>query len=65
VKITDSLDNIIDFGIESYDEDQTMRNIQDEINNDPLLRKFDILNYFPHFFYWDVDNIEFTYSFNS
>jgi hypothetical protein len=65
VKITDSLDNSIDFGIESYDEDQTMRNIQDEINNDPLLRKFDILNYFPHFFYWDVDNIEFTYSFNS
>jgi len=63
VLITDSSDTIITNGIESYDEEQTMENIQNEINDNIHLKKIDILSYFPHFFYWDVDNIQFTYSF--
>lgn len=62
VKIKDSNDVIIPDGIESYKEPQVMENLQDKVR-ELELDKIKILSYFPHFFYWDVDNIKINYSF--
>lgn len=62
VQITDANNVIIPDGLESYNEQDTMENLQNEIREIGL-SKIDILGYFPHFFYWDVDNIQINYSF--
>ena len=49
-------------GLESVSEMTTMENLQKEVFELDT-SKIHILNYFPHYFYWDVNNLEINYSF--
>lgn len=60
VTIKDSNGTIIENGIESYDEVMIMENIQNGVFGG-VGGKIDILNYFPHFWYWDVDDIQLSH----
>lgn len=63
VEVKDSDDNLISDGIESYEEEEIMRNLQNIVYERADLSKIDILNYFPHYFHWDVNDIQINYSF--
>jgi len=62
VVIKDFNDTIIERGIQSFTENEIMENLQNEIA-ETFGHKMDILNYFPHYWYWDLDNIQIDYSF--
>jgi len=62
VVIKDFNDTIIERGIQSFTENEIMENLQNEVA-ETFGHKMDILNYFPHYWYWDLDNIQIDYSF--
>ena len=62
VEITDFNDTVIDHGLESYTELNIMDNLQNDVIEN-FGNKMQILDYFPHYWFWDLDNIVINYSF--
>ncbi len=66
IVVKDSDGNIISSGLETYNENEILENIQndsfstDEIN-DPKLH---ICYYTPYYFWWDINNLDITYKFS-
>jgi hypothetical protein len=64
VEVIDSNDTVISSGIEIYDNDTILKNLQeDTYDTDEYNAKLNIINYNPHYFWWDVDNINITYNY--
>jgi hypothetical protein len=64
VEVVDSNDTTISSGIEIYDNDTILKNLQeDTYDTDEYNAKLNIINYNPHYFWWDVDNINITYNY--
>ena len=64
VLVKDSNNTTIPSGLEIYENDIIMQNLQnDSIETDELSNKLNIANYNPYYFWWDVNNITVNYSF--
>jgi hypothetical protein len=66
VLVKDSNNNIIDSGLESYNENEILENIQNDVySTDEIMEpKLHICYYTPYYFWWDINNIDITYKFS-
>ena len=63
IEVKDSNNNIISNGLELIPEQDTIYNIQDDGSFSNTEKKINILNYFPIYIHWDLDNINIDYRF--
>ena len=62
--VKDSDNTTIPSGLEIYENDIVMQNLQeDSMSTDELSNKLNIANYNPYYFWWDVNNITVNYNF--
>ena len=64
IEVKDSADNLISNGLELISEQDTINLIQDDSSVAIKDRKMGILNYFPIYINWDLDNIDIDYRFD-
>jgi len=64
IEVTDSDNNIISNGFESVSEQATIEAIQEDESVNIIDRKMRILDFFPIYIYWDLENIDIEYRFD-
>jgi len=63
ILVTDSNNNIIDNGLELLSEQDTIDNLQEDNVVNLSDKKLNILNFFPIYVWWDLENINIEYNF--
>ncbi len=66
MQVTDSNENILTSGLETYTENEILENLQNDIySTDEIIEpKLHICYYTPYYFWWDINDINITYHFS-
>ena len=66
MQVTDSNENILTSGLETYTENEILENLQNDIySTDEIIEpKLHICYYTPYYFWWNINDINITYHFS-